>query len=207
MTDAAPAVTGIDVSHYQGEVDWTAVRAAGLHFAFVKATEGTEDIDPMFHRNWQGAKQAGLLRGAYHFFHPDQDADRQAQHFLSLVTMDESALPPALDIEVTGGVAPAELRSGIARWIEAVKSAVGCAPILYTDPSFWRDNVAGDFRTHPLWLACYGDRADIPPYWQAWTFWQHSQSGRVAGVAGAVDLDRFASSFAALAALCPARGR
>lgn len=206
VQSATPYVAGIDVSHYQGEVDWNAVAGAGVRFAIVKATEGIGDLDPRFHDNWQGARSAGLLRGAYHFLHPNEDARQQAQHFLSVVTMDEDALPPALDIEVTGGVDVAGLRLAIEGWIENVEPAVGCKPILYTDPSFWREHVAADFSAYPLWLACYSDEPEVPPDWTAWTFWQHTQAGRIAGVGGAVDLDRFASSLDRLQALCPARG-
>jgi lysozyme len=190
MQTAEPSYTfGIDVSHYQGEVDWQAVAASGVRFAFLKATDGVDDVDPCFARNWAGARAAGILRGAYHFFRPSLDAKRQAAHLLSVLTMDEMALPPALDVEITDGLAPAALRDGIGTWLESVQSALGCRPLVYTDPSFWRNSVAADFSGYPLWLACYGSEPEVPPSWRAWTFWQHSDAGEVHGIPGQVDLD------------------
>jgi lysozyme len=183
------ALAGIDVSHFQGEVDWRTVAAAGVRFAFIKATEGLDDVDPRFSQNWQQARAAGLLRGAYHFLHPNLDAGQQAAHFLSVVTLDADALPPALDVEVTDGVDPATLRACIETWLGTVEAALRCKPVVYTDPSFWRQNVGADLSAYPLWLACYAATPDVPASWQSWTFWQHSESGSVDGIAGPVDLD------------------
>jgi lysozyme len=180
---------GIDVSHYQGEVNWPAVAEAGVRFAFIKATDGIQDIDPRFAQNWAGAKAAGIVRGAYHFFRPALDAQRQAAHFSSVVTMDDLALPPALDVEVTDGLDRGALQDGIRTWLEAVRAAFGCQPIVYTDPTFWKNSVAADFSDYPLWLACYADAPEIPATWQAWTFWQHTDAGEVNGISGQVDLD------------------
>lgn len=186
---ASQVLRGIDVSHFQGEVDWPAVAAAGVRFAFIKATEGLADVDPRFASNWQGSRAAGLLRGAYHFLHPNLDARQQAAHFLAVVTLDDDALPPALDVEVTDGVAPAALAACIETWLGAVGAALGCKPVVYTDPWFWRDHVGANLSSYPLWLACYAEQPELPASWQSWTFWQHSQSGTVDGIAGPVDLD------------------
>jgi lysozyme len=189
MSAGDDVLAGIDVSHFQGEVDWGAVAAAGIRFAFIKATEGLDDVDPRFVQNWQQSRAAGLLRGAYHFLHPNLDAKQQAAHFLSVVTLDDDALPPALDIEVTDGEGPATLTACIETWLGTVEATLGCKPVVYTDPSFWRDNVGANLATYPLWLACYAPSPEVPASWGSWTFWQHSQSGRVDGIAGPVDLD------------------
>jgi lysozyme len=186
---------GVDVSHFQGAVDWSAVAAAGVRFAFVKATDGVDGVDPRFAENWAGAKDAGILRGAYHFFRPALDAQRQAAHFGRVVTMDDMALPPALDVEVTEGLAPPELQAGIRTWLATVQAAFGCTPILYTDPSFWRENVAADFSSYPLWLACYAEKPEVPSSWEALTFWQHTDRGDVSGISGHVDLDYCALAY------------
>ena len=186
---------GIDVSHYQGAVDWPAVAASGVRFAFIKATDGVEDIDPHFAHNWAGTKGAGIIRGAYHFFRPSLDAQEQAAHFLRVVAMDDLALPPALDVEVTDGLYPPALQAGIRTWLEAVQAAVGCTPIVYTDPSFWREHVAADFSAYPLWLACYAARPEVPAAWSAWTFWQHTDTGNVSSIPGNVDLNYCALSY------------
>jgi lysozyme len=185
----ASYLPGIDVSHYQGEVDWQAVALSGVRFAFIKATDGSDDVDPRFARNWAGARAAGIVRGAYHFLRPGLDAKRQAAHLLSVVAMDDMALPPALDVEITDGLDAAALQDGIGAWLETVRSALGCRPVVYTDPSFWRSSVAADFSGYPLWLACYDSEPEVPPSWQAWTFWQHNDAGEVNGIPGHVDLD------------------
>ena len=195
---------GVDVSHFQGEVDWPAVARDGVRFCFVKATEGADNVDPNFSRNWEGAKAAGLLRGAYHFFHPDEDAKQQAEHYLSVVSLDDQALPPALDIEVTNGVGVKGLQSGIRTWLQTVQASSGRKPVLYTDPSFWRESVRADLSNYPLWLACYANQPDVPPSWRTWTFWQHSDQGRVRGIPGLVDLDYCALSFDQLRQMCGA---
>ncbi|HZD26642.1 MAG TPA: GH25 family lysozyme [Alphaproteobacteria bacterium] len=188
-------ISGIDVSHYQGDVDWQAVAASGVHFAFIKATGGVDDVDPRFGYNWAAAGAAGVLRGAYHFFRPSCDAKDQARLFCSVVTLDDAALPPALDVEVTEGVDPPALRAGIKAWLEAVEATLACKPVLYTDPSFWRTNGSADFGAYPLWLACYSASPELPEGWPAWTFWQHSDAGQVPGIVGAVDLNYCAASY------------
>jgi lysozyme len=104
-------VQGIDVSHYQGVVDWQQVAQNGMAFAFAKATEGITYVDPQLAANWDGIRVAGLVRGAYHFFEPNDDAAQQAQHFLSTVQLQPGDLPPVLDVETTGGVSDAQIWS------------------------------------------------------------------------------------------------
>jgi lysozyme len=195
MQSSEPSYTlGIDVSHYQGEVNWPAVAESGVVFAFIKATDGIADVDPRFARNWAGAKAAGILRGAYHFFRPSLDSERQAAHFLGAVPVDDMALAPALDVEITDGLERAALQQGIRTWLETVQAALGGKPVVYTDPTFWRSSVAADFSAYPLWLACYAGEPEIPAPWQTWTFWQHSDAGQVNGILGQVDLDYCALS-------------
>jgi lysozyme len=188
-------VQGIDVSHYQGVVDWQQVAQAGMSFAFAKATEGITYVDPQLAANWAGIQAAGLVRGAYHFFEPNDDATLQAQHFLATVQLAPGDLPPVLDVETTGGVSDAQLWSGVATWLEVVEQATGRQPILYTAPGFWSSHEPDLTLTrYPLWLADYATQPTLPDGWTSWLFWQHSQSGSVAGVTGAVDLDLFSGT-------------
>ncbi|MEM9222877.1 MAG: GH25 family lysozyme [Pseudomonadota bacterium] len=196
------SVRGIDVSHYQGEVNWADVARDGIQFAFIKATDGASIVDPNFRTNWANARSAGILCGAYHFLRPNTDGKEQGEHFASLVGPSRGSLPPALDIEVTEGVEPQAVEQAIIDWIGAVKKTTDVRPVLYTSPAFWTDHVGADFQSYPLWLACYDKEPKMPAHWPQWTFWQHSQSGRVAGVSGQVDLNVFRSTFADLKALC-----
>jgi GH25 family lysozyme M1 (1,4-beta-N-acetylmuramidase)/5-hydroxyisourate hydrolase-like protein (transthyretin family) len=221
---AATRPVGIDVSRYQSsstttscsgpvQVDWRRVRAAGRTFAFVKATgsrtSGTITQDPCFARNWAGAGSAGLFRGAYHYAVPSRrvgSAAADARFFVAATgrMQEPGDLPPVLDLEATGGLSPAEVRTWAAGWLDTVRSLTGRQPILYTGPSFWRTAVAGgpSFAGYPLWLAHYTRSSpSVPSPWPTWTFWQSSASGRVDGVSGPVDVDSFNGSAAELRAL------
>ncbi len=126
--DPAEKARGIDVSHDQGEVNWAEVRAAGMAFAFMKATEGETVVDPKFETNWVQAKQQGLLRGAYHFYRPQDDATTQAHFFLRTVPFADGDLPPVIDIEVTDGVSASEIVAGLQTWLSVVADSVGHCP-------------------------------------------------------------------------------
>lgn len=195
-------VQGIDVSHFQGVVDWQQVAQAGMSFAFAKATEGITYTDPQFAVNWAGIQAAGLLRGAYHFFEANDDATAQAQHFLSMVQLAAGDLPPVLDVETTAGVSNSQIWSGVSTWLQLVEQETGRQPILYTAPGFWSSHQPDLALTrYPLWLADYAAQPTLPTGWTSWLFWQHSQTGSVAGVTGAVDLDLFNGTLEQLNAL------
>lgn len=196
---------GIDVSHYQGTVSWPQVRQAGIEFAFAKATEGLTWTDPQFVVNWQQMKAAGILRGAYHFFEPADDAAAQARFYLQTVQLAAGDLPPALDVE-TAGSSAAALWQGVETWLQTVQAATGVTPFLYLDPSFADANqVPASLAVYPLWLADYGvAQPALPVGWSKWLIWQHSQDGNVAGVTGLVDLDQLNGPIANLSSLAVA---
>ncbi|HEX8686248.1 MAG TPA: GH25 family lysozyme [Pyrinomonadaceae bacterium] len=203
MSGNSPSrLLGIDVSHFQGHVDWNAVKAAGCAFAFAKATEGTGVTDPYFHANWAGMKAAGLLRGAYHFYRAGEPAAGQAAHFLSTVGFEAGDLPPVLDIELDDGVTGQPLVGGVQTWLDAVEPAAGATPVVYTNTPFWDAHFDDQFSQYPLWIAHYGpEPSPLPAGWTTWTFWQFSQSLRVGGVGGPADHDYFNGTAAALRAL------
>jgi len=197
---------GLDVSYCQGTVDWSSVARQGFKFAFIKATEGTSLTDSQFGPNWSGAKAAGLIRGAYHFYDPGKDPRQQAEHFLSIVWPDGQPLfapgdlPPVLDIETAGDQSAEEVVQGIQAWLSRVGQKTARVPILYTDRGFWDDLGTTQLGNHPLWVAETGVAApsSLPAGWQTWLFWQFSQSGSMEGISGAVDLDVFQGSLQSL---------
>ena len=209
--DARPALAaardvrptrGIDVSHYQGRIDWRAVEAEGIGFAYMKATEGATFTDPTFRRNWAAAGETRIVRGAYHRFRAGRDGAAQADHFLAVVSLREGDLPPVLDVESTDGVSDARLVRGVRAWLAEVERRTGKRPIVYTKPGFRRAHLGTALDDYPLWIAEYGvDSPSVDP----WHFWQHSERGRVAGIANAVDLDRFNGSHAELRKLAVGR--
>jgi lysozyme len=191
----AARMSGVDVSHFQQEIDWLQVRRANIAFAFIKATEGTSVFDGYFNQNWRNAKLAQVLRGAYHFFRPQLDPETQARFFLGKLAGDPGDLPPVLDIEVLTNTASERVIAGARRWLEIVKTRLGCNPIVYTGSAFWRNTLKNspELSTYPLWVAHYtsGPNPLIPSAWPQWTFWQFSQQGKVAGINSSVDLDIF----------------
>jgi lysozyme len=202
MSSNPPRLSGVDVSHFQGAVDWQAVKAAGCAFAFAKATEGAGIADPYFPANWAGMKAAGLLRGAYHFFRAEQDATEQAAHFLSTVQFEPGDLPPVLDIEGGAGVSGEGIVGGVQTWLDAVEPVAGVTPIIYTNTPFWDENFTDQFGQYPLWIAHYGpEPSPLPRGWAVWTFWQYSQSLHVSGVNGPADHDYFNGPLSQLQAL------
>jgi lysozyme len=203
-TNSPSRLTGIDVSHYQGQVNWEAVKAAGCAFAFAKATEGTNITDPYFAANWAGMQAAGLARGAYHFFRPGEDAAQQAQHFLATVQLKPTDLPPVIDVEVSDNVSGGAIVEGVQAWLDAVEQGAGVTPIIYTAAYFWNQYLNSGFGRYPLWIAHYtaaAAPAPLPEGWADWTFWQYSQSLAIAGVSGAADHDYFNGTLGDLRAL------
>jgi len=202
-------VPGIDVSYWDAGIDWPKVRATGQRYVFVKATEGDFYADPTFDDNWLGAKKAGLLRGAYHFFRCNVDPKKQAAKFIDYVkTMnDNGELPPVLDLESNDGQSKDKVISRARTWLDLVETAFGKKPIIYSGQYFLQDyfSEAGGgppawTREYPLWLAQYpnnyveGMQPYLPRGWFKWTFWQYSEKGKVNGINANVDLNVFNGS-------------
>ena len=195
------AIQGIDASHYQGSINWTSVKNSGKKFAFYKATEGTTYTDPTFASNWPAIKNAGLIRGAYHFAHPGSDPVSQANRFCNVVAPVSGDLQMMLDLEVTDGKTPAQVRSWVVSFINQIKARTGRPGIIYTGFYFWRDSAGnGSNLNCPLFLAAYVSDPTpyIPAAWPFFTFWQYTSSGSCPGVSGNVDRDAFNGSLTGL---------
>jgi lysozyme len=195
---------GIDVSKWQGTINWTKVKAAGVQFAFIRVSDGANTPDARFAANWTGAKSAGVIRGAYQFFRPNQSITTQANMMINAIGVHRAGdLPPVIDIEDHGGLSPATLAARARIWVDKVHAAVGVRPIVYTGKYFWRDEVGSpaSFGPNPLWIAQYTSLCpDIPAPWTRWTFWQYTDAGTVNGISGPVDTNRFNGSLAQLQA-------
>jgi lysozyme len=187
-------VQGIDVSHHQGAIDWRSVASEGwIRFAYVKATEGGDWIDPEFGRNWTAARREGLRVGAYHFFTFCAPGIEQARHFLRVVPPAAVALPAALDVEGGGACArPAreEILREIRAWCRAVEAATGKPPVIYVTDESYRSILAGSGIEYRLWIRDLF-REPVPAAGEAWSFWQWHSRGRIRGVKGLVDLDAY----------------
>ena len=199
-------VPGIDVSHWDAGIDWPKVRATGQRFVFAKATEGINYKDDTFKDNWFGAKSAGLLRGAYHFFRCNVDAKKQADYFIDFVkaAKDDGELPPVLDLETNDGMTKEKIVVAAKVWLDRVEAAFGKKPIIYSGQYFLQDYLVQPgggpppwAKDYPLWLAQYpnqfveGAKPFLPRGWFSWSFWQYSDKGRINGINAAVDMNLF----------------
>ena len=201
-----PTVPGIDVSYWDSGIDWPKVRATGQRFVIVKATEGENYTDPTFNDHWTGAKAAGLLRGAYCFFHPNMDPKKQAARFISAVKAmnDDGELPHALDLEIAEGASNDKIIANAKIWLDQVEQAFGRKPFIYSAVAFLQTNfsVLGGGpppwgKDYPLWLAWYPNQYTdgmtplMPRGWYNWTVWQYGDKGVVNGINAKVDMDVF----------------
>lgn len=195
------AIHGIDVSRYQGEIDWPQVRRAGVSFAYLKATEGGDVADPAFSDNWRGAARAGVPRGAYHYFYFCRPAEQQARWFIKHVPRDANALPPVLDMEWNphsrtctkrpdGRVVRAEAR----KFLSLLEAHYGQRPVVYTTVDFYRETGIGRLHGTEFWLrSVAGHPRQVYPG-AFWRLWQYTGTGVVPGIQGDVDLNVFHDS-------------
>lgn len=199
-------VHGIDISHHQKDINWASVSAMEvkgikINFAFIKATEGITRQDRHYKRNWKKSKEAGLIRGAYHFYYPTRDAKKQAENFIKYVTLNPGDMPPVLDVEVSKGKTKEEIVTGMKEWCDLVEDHFGVKPIIYTNPHFYNKYLKGDFDDYALWIAHYYEEVPDISH-RKWIFWQHTDCATIQGITKPVDLNVFNGSLQELTDLC-----
>ena len=208
------AVHGTDTSRFQTSVDWATARANGVSFAFIKATEGGDLLDPMFAENWQAARRAGVRTGAYHFWYHCRPGAEQARWFIRHVPRVAGALPPVLDLEwtpfsptCTRRTPQAELLAEAQIFIDRVAQHYGQAPIVYVAPDIYAARELWRLRGVEFWLrSVAGTPAEVYPN-QRWTFWQYSGTALIPGIGGRADANVFNGSAADWAEWLALRGR
>jgi len=189
-------IHGIDVSYYQGRIDWQRVknmreREVHISFAFIKATEGLAVTDPYFQRNWREAPKAGVICGAYHYFRPKANGKWQAIFFLQNVKTEKGDLPMAVDVEELDGVAPAKMRTELKVYLKHIETKTGIRPIIYSGLKFYEDNLQGYFDDYDLWIANYYQPKLNISSTAKLKFWQHSDKAKVNGTYHATDFNAF----------------
>ena len=195
QTDAPVGVI-IDVSHWQGEVDWAAAKASGVTHAFIKASDGPDWVDPQFARNWAEAKKHGIQRGSYHYFRNYSNATDQSITFLEALGDDYGELPPVLDIEDDKSPVNAQY---IYDWLLIVENATGVKPAVYSAKWVWDQYMDGTewASDYKLWVANYtsDETPLLPNDWSEWWLWQYTNEGdgKLYGAESvAIDLNRMA---------------
>ncbi len=185
-------VYGIDISHYQGEIDWNEVQKVQdsfpISFVFIRATAGTVKVDRRYTDNWLNSKKKGFIRGAYHYYRPDENSILQANNFINNVKLEKGDLPPVLDIEDVPRLQSVDnLKKGLRRWLNRVERHYGVKPIIYSGESFYNTHLYKDFSGYTFWIANYNFYVENID--EDWCFWQFTDKGSVQGINEFVDVN------------------
>jgi lysozyme len=185
---------GFDVSEYQSKIDWEQTyhidEAFELSFVFIRATAGKNKADARFKENWKASKERQLIRGAYHYYRPNENSLAQAENFIQHVNLEQGDLPPVLDIEkLPNSQSIDSLKVGLRRWLKKVEKHYKVKPIIYSGESYYTDFLKREFKEYPLWIANYN-------FWRNhlekdWLFWQFTEKAQIEGIKGMVDLNVF----------------
>lgn len=185
---------GLDVSEFQGSIDWDEVETMEgnhpLEFVFVRATAGNDRVDGQFEENWSGAKKRKIIRGAYHYYRPNENSLEQAKLFIKTVHLHKGDLPPVLDIEkLPKGQSLDSLKVGLRRWLRAVEAHYKVKPIIYSGEKYYDDFLKEDFSDYLFWIANYNFYRE--KIGEDWLFWQFTEKASVSGIKGNVDVNIF----------------
>lgn len=198
------SVYGIDVSKWQPKIDWMRAKRDGLTFVFIKATEGVDLVDPKYQEYTHESMQAGFIQGVYHYYLPRQNPIAQAKHFCQTVKLSEGNLPPVIDLEEMVGKDREGFEKNLQIFIDSVEIHFKVQPILYASRNYYVAFLKEKFSQYPLWIANYQKRPEdsTEDIGKEWLFWQFSNTGRVKGIEGNVDLNVFSGSYTDLYKWC-----
>lgn len=178
---------GIDISHYQGNINWEELHQSKhkVEFIFIRATMGKNGKDQEFAYNWQNAKKYGYLRGAYHYYRPNENWKAQAENFMATVHLDSNDLMPVLDIEEVALQGDVFLREGVLNWLKTIEAHYGIRPMVYTGQDFYKTKLQGHIDDYPLWIAAYSGSKKLKGI--DWKFHQFTDRIRIKGTSEKVD--------------------
>ncbi|RAR46623.1 glycoside hydrolase family 25 protein [Flavobacterium lacus] len=185
-------VFGFDVSEYQGKISWEEIKTIEdtfqLKFVFIRATAGKDKVDSRFKQNWKDAKENSFIRGAYHYYRPNENSIQQATNFIKTVKLQKGDFPPVLDIENLPKTQSIDsLKVGLKRWLTKVENHYNVKPIIYSGESYYKDFLEKEFKGYTFWIANYNFFVeDIKDHW---AFWQFTEKGTVPGIQGPVDVN------------------
>lgn len=183
---------GLDISHYQGEINWTEMKTIydiyPINYVFIRATMGSFSTDKRFNKNWKESRENGFIRGAYHFYRPDENSTVQAENFIRNVDLKKGDLPPVLDIETMPKNQPmVRLVEGLKNWCSIIESHYGIKPIIYTSDKYHQDFLIEHFDDYIIWIANYNFFVEnMQPHWD---FWQFTEKAQIKGTREKVDVN------------------
>lgn len=195
-------VFGIDISHYQGSIDWAEVRNSQhpIEFVFIRATMGKDGKDERFNYNWLNAREKGYSRGAYHYYRPNENSTIQFNNYASSVELQVGDFTPILDIEMPSKFGSENLRAGVLNWLRLAEEKYGVKPIVYTGRHFYNEQLKGYIDDYPLWIASYSNEHRLRGI--EWTFHQFTEKVIVKGIPTSVDGNNFKKELIDLRSLC-----
>ncbi len=195
-------VFGIDVSHYQGRINWSKVKKSKhpIKYVFIRSTMGTDGVDSQFKRNWKHTKKQNYIREAYHYYRPNENSTAQFNLFASAITLQKGDFPPILDIEQKGSLSNNELREGVLNWLQLAEKKYGIKPVIYTGRKFYTDYLKGYVNDYPLWIASYSAKHKLNGI--NWEFHQFSEKVRIKGINHFVDGNDFNGNLDNLKRMC-----
>lgn len=185
-------VVGFDVSQYQGQINWDEIRYVentfALGFVFIRATAGKDAVDTCFKTNWAAAKKKKIIRGAYHYYRPNENSLEQAENFIKTVQLSKGDLPPVLDIESLPKNQPMDsLKSGLRRWLKKVDAHYKVKPIIYSGEKYYNAFLKEEFSEYTFWIANYN--FFVEDLKDDWLFWQFTEKATISGISGNVDIN------------------
>ena len=200
-------IHGIDISHYQGKIDWeqlknAMIKGCPVRFVIIKSTEGSSQLDENFRENFNQVRDFGFIRGVYHFWSNKSTAREQAYYFLDQVHLTDGDLPPVLDIEhKPADKSVDDFQRDVLTWLHIVEDKYHAKPIIYTYYKFKEQYLSAPvFDDYPYWIAHY--YVDKVQYKGKWKFWQHTDVGKLPGIKGYVDFNIYNGSYYELKQLC-----
>ena len=195
-------IFGIDISHYQGKIDWSEMRTSHhpIEFVFIRSTMGTNGKDKRFKENWKKAKQNNYIRGAYHYYRPNENSTKQFENYKLQVEIEEGDFIPILDIEKESKLGRENLREGVLNWLKLAEQEYGVKPMIYTGLKFYQHILKGYVDEYPLWIAAYSGKHRLKN--EKWTFHQFTEKVKVKGIGPTVDGNDFKGEIEDLKKMC-----
>lgn len=195
-------IFGIDISHYQERIDWDEMRTSHhpIEFVFIRSTMGVNAKDKLLKENWKKAKEHGYIRGAYHYYRPNENSTEQFENYKSQVKIEVGDFIPILDIEKESRHGRESLRNGVLNWLKLAEEEYGVKPMIYTGLKFYQDILKGHVDEYPLWLAAYSGKHRVTN--EQWTFHQFTENVRVKGIKTSVDGNDFIGDMDDLKRMC-----
>ena len=195
-------IFGIDISHYQGKINWRKVKASHhpIKFVLIRSTMGDDGIDRRFNYNWKNSKKQGFIRGAYHYYRPNENSTKQFENFSENVDLEKGDLPPVLDIERLGKHGASNIRAGVLNWLRLAEKKYGIKPVVYIGRTFYNKYFKGYLKDYELWISSFAGKHKLKG--MDWEFHQFTDKVRVKGIKGTVDGNDFNGEIEDLKRMC-----